>query len=127
MAVEFFMPELAHAVPPLSYAARVGDLLFVSGLPGMKPDGTLAVGDFDDQFDRSFAMLQTVLAMAGADLRQIAKLRVLLTRASDVGAMNARYAKAFGPPPYPARTTEVVRALPHPDMLIEMECVVSMG
>jgi len=48
---------------------------------------------------------------------------VLLTRASDVAAMNALYASAFGPPPYPARTTCVVKALPNPAMLIEIECV----
>jgi 2-iminobutanoate/2-iminopropanoate deaminase len=36
---------------------------------------------------------------------------VLLTRASDVATMNALYAGAFGPAPYPARTTCVVQAL----------------
>jgi enamine deaminase RidA (YjgF/YER057c/UK114 family) len=51
---------------------------------------------------------------------------VLLTRASDVAAMNALYAGAFGPPPYPARTTCVVHALPDPAMLIEIECVASL-
>ena len=36
--------------------------------------------------------------------------------------MNRRYAGAFGPAPYPARTTCVVAALPDPRMLIEIEC-----
>jgi len=37
-----------------------------------------------------------------------------LDPASDVAAMNALYASAFGPAPYPARTTCVVQALPGP-------------
>jgi 2-iminobutanoate/2-iminopropanoate deaminase len=41
--------------------------------------------------------------------------------------MNALYASAFGPPPYPARTTCVVHALPNPAMLIEIECVAALA
>jgi 2-iminobutanoate/2-iminopropanoate deaminase len=39
----------------------------------------------------------------------------------------ALYASAFGPAPYPARTTCVVQALPYPAMLIEIECVASLA
>ncbi len=41
--------------------------------------------------------------------------------------MNKLYAEAFGPPPYPARTTCVIQALPDPAMLIEIECVASLA
>jgi enamine deaminase RidA (YjgF/YER057c/UK114 family) len=41
--------------------------------------------------------------------------------------MNALYAGAFGPAPYPARTTRVVQALPGPEMLIEVVCVASLA
>jgi enamine deaminase RidA (YjgF/YER057c/UK114 family) len=58
---------------------------------------------------------------------RLAKVNVLLTRAADVAAMNVLYASAFGPPPYPARTTCVVQALPDPRMLIEIECVASLA
>jgi 2-iminobutanoate/2-iminopropanoate deaminase len=40
--------------------------------------------------------------------------------------MNKLYAEAFGPAPYPARTTCVVQALPDPKMLIEIEGVASL-
>ena len=45
----------------------------------------------------------------------------------DVATMNKLYADAFGPAPYPARTTCVVVALPDPKMLIEIECVASLA
>jgi enamine deaminase RidA (YjgF/YER057c/UK114 family) len=38
-----------------------------------------------------------------------------------------RDTSAFGPPPYPARTTCVVAGLPDPKMLIEIEGVASLA
>ena len=64
-----------------------------------------------------------LLDKAGATFRDLVKLDVLL---SDVAAMNVLYASAFGPAPYPARTTCVVQALPDPRMLIEIEGVASL-
>ena len=57
----------------------------------------------------------------------LVKVNVLLTRASDVATMNKLYAEAFGPAPYPARTTCVVVSLPDPKMLIEIEGVASLA
>jgi enamine deaminase RidA (YjgF/YER057c/UK114 family) len=110
--------------PPLSLAARVGDLLFVSGTPGFDANRVLP-DSFEAQFGFVVANLKRILDEAGATFRDLVKVNVLLTRASDVAAMNVMYASAFGPAPYPARTTCVVQALPDPKMLIEIECVVS--
>ncbi|MBN9409714.1 MAG: RidA family protein [Burkholderiales bacterium] len=110
-------------VPPLSAAVRVGDLLFVSGTPGYDEDGHIAEGDFGRQFDQAVATLQAILAAGGASMRSIVKVNMLLTRLDDVAEMNRRYAEAFGPGPYPARTTCVVLSLPDPRMLLEIECV----
>jgi enamine deaminase RidA (YjgF/YER057c/UK114 family) len=60
-------------------------------------------------------------------MRHLVKVNVLLTRASDVATMNRLYAEAFGPAPYPARTTCVVQALPNPQRLIEIEGVASLA
>ena len=69
-----------------------------------------------------------MLGEAGATFRDLVKVNVLLTRASDVATMNVLYASAFGPAPYPARTTCVVQALPDPKMLIEIEaCCIAEG
>ena len=68
-----------------------------------------------------------MLDEAGASFRDLVKVNVLLTRASDVATMNRLYGSAFGPAPYPARTTCVVQALPNPAMLIEIEGVASLA
>ena len=113
-------------MPPLSIATRVGDLLFVSGTPGFDDKGALPDG-FEAQFGFVVKNIKRVLDEAGASFRDLVKVNVLLTRAADVAPMNALYAGAFGPAPYPARTTCVVQALPSPKMLIEIECVVSLA
>ena len=121
-----FAPPAGIKAPPLSFATRVGDLLFISGIPGFDENGELPDG-FEAQFGFVVRNIKRVLDEAGATFRDLAKVNVLLTRASDVAPMNALYASAFGPPPYPARTTCVVKALPNPAMLIEIECVASLA
>ncbi|WP_441241011.1 RidA family protein [Tardiphaga sp. 768_D3_N2_1] len=125
MPIQHFPPPPGIKAPPLSYAARVGDLLFVSGIPGFDADGQLPQ-QFEAQFGFVVRTIKRVLKDAGTDISHLVKVNVLLTRASDVAPMNALYAEAFGPPPYPARTTCVVQALPNPAMLIEIECVASL-
>jgi 2-iminobutanoate/2-iminopropanoate deaminase len=124
--IKHFAAPAGVKAPPLSFATRVGDLLFVSGIPGFDDNGALPEG-FEAQFGFVVRNIQRVLKEAGADFTRLVKVNVLLTRASDVATMNALYAEAFGPPPYPARTTCVVQALPNPAMLIEIECVASLG
>jgi 2-iminobutanoate/2-iminopropanoate deaminase len=123
--IHHFPPPPGIKAPPLSFATRVGDLLFISGIPGFDADGVLP-DTFEAQFGNVVINIKRVLHEAGSSFRDLVKLNVLLTRASDVATMNALYAEAFGPAPYPARTTCVVHALPNPKMLIEIEGVAAL-
>jgi 2-iminobutanoate/2-iminopropanoate deaminase len=124
--IQHFAPPPGLKAPPLSFATRTGDLVFVSGIPGFDEKGVLPE-TFEAQFGFIVRNIKRVLDEAGASFRDLVKVNVLLTRTSDVATMNALYAGAFGPPPYPARTTCVVHALPDPKMLIEIECVASLA
>jgi 2-iminobutanoate/2-iminopropanoate deaminase len=125
MPIQHFPPPPGIKAPPLSFATRVGDLLFISGIPGFDGYGALPDG-FEAQFGNVVTNIKRVLGEAGSSLRDLVKVNVLLTRASDVATMNKLYAEAFGPAPYPARTTSVVHALPDPKMLIEIEGVAAL-
>ena len=125
-SIKHFPPPPGIKSPPLSFAARVGDLLFISGIPGFDDNGGLPDG-FEAQFGFVVKNIKRVLDEAGATFGDLVKVNVLLTRAGDVATMNRLYAEAFGPAPYPARTTCVVKALPNPSMLIEIECVASLA
>jgi enamine deaminase RidA (YjgF/YER057c/UK114 family) len=124
-SIKHFAPPAGIKAPPLSFAARTGDLLFISGIPGFDENRTLP-DSFEAQFANVVTNIKRVLDEAGATFRDLVKVNVLLTRSSDVAAMNALYAGAFGPAPYPARTTCVVQALPDPKMLIEIEGVAAL-
>jgi enamine deaminase RidA (YjgF/YER057c/UK114 family) len=126
MSITHFAPPPGITSPPLSFAARTGDLLFISGIPGFDGNGALPEG-FEAQFANVITNFTRVLSEAGATMRHLVKVNVLLTRAADVATMNKLYAEAFGPAPYPARTTCVVQALPDPKMLIEIEGVASLA
>ena len=125
MPIQHFPPPPGVKAPPLSFAARTGDLLFISGIPGFDANRVLP-DTFEAQFANVVTNIKRVLDEAGATFRDLVKVNVLLTRASDVATMNVLYASAFGPAPYPARTTCVVQALPDPKMLIEIEGVASL-
>jgi 2-iminobutanoate/2-iminopropanoate deaminase len=126
MAIQHFPPPPGVKAPPLSFAARTGNLLYISGIPGFDAQGALPEG-FEAQFGNVVTNIRRVLEQAGASTRDLVKLNVLLTRTSDVVTMNRLYAEAFGPAPYPARTTCVVVALPDPKMLIEIEGVAELA
>lgn len=126
MTITHYASPPGIKAPPLSFAARAGDLLYISGIPGFDASGALPES-FEAQFANVITNFNRVLSEAGATTRHLLKLNVLLTRASDVATMNRLYAEAFGPAPYPARTTCVVQALPDPRMLIEIEGVASFA
>ena len=125
MTIQHIPPPPGVKAPPLSFGARAGDLLFISGIPGFDANGALP-DTFEAQFANVVTNIKRILDEAGATMRDLVKVNVLLTRASDVAPMNALYAGAFGPAPYPARTTCVVVALPNPAMLIEIEAVAAV-
>ncbi len=125
LMIQHFPPPSGIKAPPLSFATRAGDLLFISGIPGFDADGALPE-TFEAQFANVVTNIKRVLDEASSSFRDLVKLNVLLTRSADVATMNALYAGAFGPAPYPARTTCVVQALPDPKMLIEIEGVAAL-
>src|ERR1700722_16623687 len=122
MPIQHFPPPPGVKAPPLSFATRTGDLLFISGIPGFDENRGLP-DSFEAQFANVVTNIKRVLDEAGATFRDLVKDNVLRTRAADAPPMNKLYAEAFGPGPYPARTTCVVVALPDPKMLIEIEGV----
>ena len=121
--IKHYLPAEGLKTPPLSFATEANGFLFVSGISGFTQEGTLDP-NFAKQFNCVGSNIRHILRQAGCEFKHILKLTVFLTRASEVEEMNRLYGPAFGPAPYPARTTLVVQALPTPEMLLEAECIV---
>ena len=123
MARETFTSDrIGPAAGPFSQAVRGGDALYLSGQVGRDPaTGRLAEGGVAAQAEQALRNLAAVLEAAGRTLDDVIRVGVYLTDMGDFAAMNEVYARAFEPP-YPARTTIGVAALPL-GAAVEMDCV----
>ena len=105
-------PELAPPAGPFSQAIEVAGSLYVSGQVGQDPaTGKVVEGGIVAETERIFRNLAAVLKAAGKSFDDVARAGVYLTSMSDFVALNGIYAKYFSPP-FPARTTIEVAALP---------------
>jgi len=115
--------RLSPPVGPFSPAIRSGDFIFFSGQVGQDPStGKLVDGGVEAQAWQLFRNLATLLDAAGKSFGDVVKANVFLTRIEDFAAVNSIYAEQFEPP-FPARTTVAVAALPL-GAVIEIELLV---
>jgi 2-iminobutanoate/2-iminopropanoate deaminase len=105
-------PEVAPLVGPFSQAIEVGGFLYFSGQVGQdRATGKVVEGGIVAETERVIRNLSAVLNAAGKGFDRVARAGVFLTSMTDFGAMNGIYAKYFSPP-FPARMTIAVAALP---------------
>ena len=120
-------PE-AKPVANYKMATRLesGRLLYVSGQVAWDGTGNLVgKGDVRAQARQAFANLRGVLQAAGGDVQNLMKITTYITRIEDFPAVaEARSATFSGE--LPASTLIVVKALFHPDFLIEVEGVAAV-
>ncbi len=128
MPKQAISPEGAPpALGPYSHAVRIGDLLFCSGqvpIDLAHPIGPV-VGDIRAQTRRSLENVKVVLASQGLDFRHVVKSTVFMTDLGQFQGMNEVYSELFTPP-YPARSTVQVSALPRASA-VEIEVVASFS
>lgn len=109
------------AIGPYSQAIRAGGLVFSAGQTGSEP----ATGELADgvaaQADRALQNLAAVLQAAGTGFDRVVKTTIYLVEMADFGAVNEVYARHLSPP-YPARSTIAVKALPK-GALVEIEMI----
>ncbi len=102
-----------RAIGPYSQAVRVGQWLFCSGQIGLDPaTGELAAGGVVAEAQRVMENLRAVLTAAGATLDGVVRTTIYLTDLTDFGRVNEVYERSFTAPPFPARATVGVAALP---------------
>jgi len=116
--------ELTPPVGPFSHAVKSAGAIYLSGQVAQDPTtGKLIEGDVQTQTAQIFDNLQRVLKAIGKDLDDVLKVNVYLSSMADFAAMNEVFARHFAPP-YPARTTVAVAALPL-SARVEMELIVA--
>lgn len=113
--------QMPAALGPYSHAvAASGELVFVSGQPGMDPSTGSVPADFESQARLAFQNLERVLSAAGLGMADVAKTTVYLADAGQFSALNALFEEFFPSSP-PTRATPIVQ-LPK-GLLISIEAI----
>lgn len=114
------------AIGPYSQAVAAGGAIWLSGQIPLDPATmTLVPGDVEAEVRQVFRNLAAVAAAAGATLGEAVRLTVFLTDLDDFAVVNQVMEEVLQPP-YPARVTVQVAALPK-GARVEIDAVLVPG
>jgi reactive intermediate/imine deaminase len=114
--------ELARSGGHYSHAVRFGELVFVSGQLGIRPDGShTAHLPFEDQVHQALENVLTALRSAGATTADVLKVTAYIVDVERWPRFNALYAEVMGSA-RPARTVVPVAQL-HYGYLVEIDAI----
>lgn len=99
------------AIGPYSQAVQAGNTVYLSGQIGLDPASGQLVEGFEAQARQVFENLKAVAAAASGSLASTVKLNIYLTDLGKFALVNELMQQYFVPP-YPARATLGVAALP---------------
>ena len=105
---------------PFSSAVRVGDMLYLSGQIGNRPDGTLPEG-IEAQSRQVMDNIGGVLKSAGLSFSDVVKCTVMIDDIKQWGDFNKVYVTYFPDGKFPARSAFGADGLAM-GALIEVEC-----
>lgn len=105
-------------------SVRGGRTLYISGVIGARPDGSIPVGDIGAQAELAFANLEQVVRAGGGTMRDIVKVNVYVgeeyaARAAELRAIRQRHF----PSDFPTSTLVRVAGFANPDYLFEIEAI----
>jgi reactive intermediate/imine deaminase len=114
------------AIGTYSQAVECAGTVWLSGQIPLDPATmTLVEGDIEAEVRQVFSNLAAVAAAAGSDLGEAVRLTVYLTDLGDFAVVN-RVMEEVLDPPYPARATVQVAALPK-GARVEVDAVLVKG
>jgi reactive intermediate/imine deaminase len=122
-AVEFLTSALTEGLGlPFSESARVGDLILLSGMIGVRP-GTLELvpGGIDAESRQALANIEMMLGAAGATRTDVVKCTIMLDDMSHWSRFNEIHGEFFGTH-RPARTAFGTDGLAL-GAVVEIECI----
>ncbi len=121
------VPQIYPKMGAYSNAIEVrgGRTIYLSGVVGAYPDGTLPKGDIALQADLAYRNLAEVMRVAGGSLADIVKVTILVgedypTHAKTLREVRARH---FPDGDFPTSTLMRVAGFAGPDYLFEIEAI----
>jgi 2-iminobutanoate/2-iminopropanoate deaminase len=115
-------PAAPAPIGPYSQALESAEWLFCSGQIGLDArTGELVAGGIREEARQALENLEHVLREAGLGFGEVVKTTLYLVELAEFAAVNEIYAE-FVRPPYPARATVGVAALPR-GARVEVEAI----
>lgn len=116
------VPGVTHGDTPIPMGARVGNMIFSSGIAGKDPATNKLPTEGADQARFAFQNMKMLVTRGGGSLKDIARVTVFVKDNTQRAHVNASWLELFpDPEDRPARHTQVVD-LPG-GMLIQLEMV----
>ena len=119
------LDNLPAPVSHYCHVVRAGDRVWVSGMVGIRKDGSIPE-DVVDQFEVAMDWLDRALRAAGGRPEHIVKVQVFLTDINDRAKINPLRQNYFGKH-RPASTLVEVSALITPQLKVEIEAEAILG
>ena len=119
------LDNLPAPVSHYCHVVRAGDRVWVSGMVGIRKDGSIPE-DVVDQFQVAMDWLDRALRAAGGRPEHIVKVQVFLTDINDRAKINPLRQDYFGKH-RPASTLVEVSALITPKLKVEIEAEAILG
>ena len=125
--ISFNTIKIPHSNTVIPQAVISGNLIFVSGTPGIDPGtGKIIEGSFEEQAIQAFLNIQTILTEAGSSIDKIVKTTIFMVSGQDAdfSIINKIYSDFFPLNP-PARSAPQVMPFPG-TILISVECIATV-
>ena len=119
------LDNLPAPVSHYCHVVRAGDRVWVSGMVGIRKDGSIPE-DVVDQFEVAMDWVDRALRAAGGRPEHIVKVQVFLTDINDRAKINPLRQDYFGKH-RPASTLVEVSALITPQLKVEIEAEAILG
>ena len=119
MIQRLMVPGQLEPVSHYCHVVRAGNLVWVSGAVGVRPDGSIPDG-VAEQAEVALANIDACLKATGAAAEHVVKVNVYLTDIADRGLINPARQRYFGAH-RPASTLVGVSALVLPALKVEIE------
>jgi len=117
---------VTHGNAPIPMGARVGNLIFSSGIMGKDPATDQLPEDVESQARFAFLNMRALIEAGGATLDNLAKITVFIKDDSARAAVNAEWLKCFPDPlDRPARHTLIYDL--RGGMLLQLEIFAVIG
>lgn len=118
--------SVVEGMGPYSQCIQAGGFLFVAGQVAWDREGkVVGPGDVAVQARQCFDNLKALVEAAGASMDDVVKVNFFLTDISQAGKVRALREEYFRAP-YPAATSVEVSKLVMPELVIEVEAIVSL-